>query len=61
MKRVITVRSRDVKIVATITDKANVFTRNEVQFIRDVLADRLQEAASYLPYLRSPLSEVRVK
>lgn len=62
MKRKILVTAPGVKIVATVTTaKTDGLMRDEVEQIRDALADRLQEAASFLPYFKTPRNRVRVR
>jgi hypothetical protein len=71
MKRKIEVIADGVRIVATL-DTGNVkhrnsllrgnivLTRNEVEHVRDELADRLQNAASDLTYIGTPRNRVKV-
>ena len=60
MKRQILVTTPDVRIIAIINTNG-ALARDEVERIRDELADRLQEAAAGLVYLRTPRNRVRVR
>lgn len=62
MKRKITVTAPGVSITATIDPiaAAKILTRDETEYVRDVLADRLQEAAARLPYMGVARSRVEV-
>lgn len=61
MKRTIRVRADEVTITAMIDSRHLAVTRDEVEKIRDELADRLQAACSDLPYgAGCPRNRVRV-
>ena len=61
MKRKIIVTTPDISIVAVIRSNGHSLLRDEVECIRDQLADRLQEAVSDLIYLKTPRNRVRVR
>ena len=62
MKRTIEVRAGDIRITATIDSKRHGLGRDEVEHVRDRLADRLLDAAAELPYsFRVPRHKVRVR
>lgn len=61
MKRKIIVTSEGVKITAVISTNGHQLMRDEVETLRDQLADRLQEAASGLIYLKTPRNRVSVR
>ncbi len=62
MKRKIEVSTPEVKITAKITVNGDRhLSRDEVEEIRDQLADRLQEAAAGLRYLGTPRNRVLVR
>lgn len=59
MKRRIRVRSDRITIEATIDSKQDL-TRDEVETVRDELADELQRVAADVRWLGSPRHKVRV-
>ena len=61
MKRNITVHAGAVQITATINTKGAGLTRDEVELIRDDLADSLQSAASNLRWIGVPRNRVHVR
>ena len=60
MKRTIEVRTDSLKIVATINTSRSL-TRNEVNTIRDELADDLMRVAANVRWVGVPLNKVRVR
>ena len=60
MKRQIIVTTPDVRILVTIRTNGSL-TRDEVERVRDQLADRLQDAAAGLIYFRTPRHRVTVR
>lgn len=60
MKRKIDVAAYGLRITAVL-DSGNRLTRDEVERVRDELADRLQEAASDLRYFPTPRNRVQVR
>ena len=61
MKRRIEVRAGKVlKVVALLSTDGQCLTRQEIERIRDDLADRLVEAVAGLPYLGTRKHRVRV-
>lgn len=61
MRRRIEVAADGIRIVATINTAGRTLVREEVERLRDQLADRLQEAAAGLVFLGTPRNRVRVK
>jgi hypothetical protein len=61
MNRKIEVTAHGVRITATITTNGEGLSRNDVERIRDQLADRLVNAATGLLYIGTPLSRVKVR
>jgi hypothetical protein len=61
MKRKIEVDAGAVRITAVIDSAHRYLTRDEVERVRDQLADRLQEAASGLVYFETPRNRVAVR
>ena len=63
MKRVIRIRSEDctdIEIIATIHSNGSCLTRDEVENIRDRLADSLMGTLTNLPYSAHRLSKMKV-
>ena len=60
MKRVIKVRTKHVSIVATITKGSEPLTGDEMDVIRDEMADDLMKLAAGLRWFRAPLHSVKV-
>lgn len=60
MKRTIFVTALGVRIVARINTDGQYLAEHETARVRDTLADRLQAAASELPYLGTPRNRVKV-
>lgn len=60
MKRTIKVKAGSVNIIATINTKNERLTMNELDRVRDILADRIQEAAASLPYIGIARNRVQV-
>ena len=60
MRRVIRIKAGPVSIIATIDTRSELLTRNEVETVRDELADRLQKSVAGLPYFGAPLNRVEV-
>ena len=60
MKRKIVIRSPGLTITALIQTPLELI-RAEVEEVRDQLADRLQEAAADLKYLKTPRNRVQVR
>ena len=61
MKRKIVVRSTHVRIVATLTTNGYPLTRDEVETLRDELADTLQSAAANVRWLGTYRHKVLVR
>jgi len=61
MKRKIVVTTPEISIVAVIRSNGCALMRDEVERIRDQLADRLQEAVADLVYLKTPRNRVTVR
>ena len=61
MKRNVRVTIQGLSILATIKTDRQEYSRNEVERIRDQLADRLQDAAAGLIYFRTPRHRVTVR
>ena len=60
MKRVIYVTAGSVKIVASIDTNGHELCRDEIETVRDQLADRLQDAAADLRWIGVPRNRVKV-
>lgn len=61
MKRRIEVNAGNIRITATINSNGEHLTRDEVERVRDELADRLQAAAAALPYMGVSRNRVSVR
>lgn len=61
MKRKILVTSKHVRIEATLTTNGHQLTRDEVETVRDELADALQTAAANVRWLGTYRHKVRVQ
>lgn len=59
MRRKIVVQTPEVSVIAWI--QTDELRRDEVERLRDQLADRLQKAVSDLIYLRTPRNRVSVR
>ena len=63
MKRIIRIYSKsgtEIEIVATIQSRGTHLTREEVEMVRDSLADRLMGTLIDLPFSEHHLSRVKV-
>lgn len=60
MKRTIEIRTKNLKIIATINSDGGL-TRGEVDTVRDELADDLMRVAANVRWLGAPLNKVMVK
>jgi hypothetical protein len=61
MKRRINVDAGSIRIAATINTNGRQLTRDEVENIRDDLADELQTAVTRVRYIGIPRNRVKVK
>jgi hypothetical protein len=61
MKRKIELITSHIRVTATIDNKRRALTRDEVERVRDELADDLMRAVSRVQWLGAPLSRVQVK
>lgn len=60
MRRTIRVQSKHIRIEATLDTKEELLTRDEVNEVRDELADTLQDVVSRVRWLGMPRHTVKV-